>query len=68
MSLLDALNIVVAGVVSIGGGGAIVLGLSSWLGKVWADRLMESEKATHDRDLERLRSELQHINESDFPN
>ena len=63
MSLSDVLQIVATGVMSIGGGGAIVLGLSSWLGKVWANRLMESEKETHARDLERLRSELQRTNE-----
>jgi len=68
MSLPDALNIVVAGVLSIGGGGVIVLGLSSWLGKVWANRLMESEKATHARDLEKLRSELQRTNEVELSN
>jgi hypothetical protein len=34
MSLLDVLNIVVASIVSIGGGGAIVILLSSWLGKI----------------------------------
>ena len=39
-------------IVALGGGGAIVVGLSSWLGKVWADRLMQKEKATHDRELE----------------
>jgi hypothetical protein len=39
-------------IVALGGGGAIVFGLSSWLGKVWADRLMQKEKATHDRELE----------------
>lgn len=40
-------------------GGFIVAGLSSWLGKVWADRLMQREKAAHDRQLEELRSQLQ---------
>jgi hypothetical protein len=39
-------------IVALGGGGAIVFGLSSWLGKVWADRLMQKEKAKHDQDLE----------------
>lgn len=38
-------------IVSIGGGGLIVAALSSWLGKVWADRLMARETAAHNRDL-----------------
>jgi len=43
---------------SVGGAAVIIAGLSSWLGKVWAERLMAKEKAQHDRELEGLRSEL----------
>lgn len=43
---------------SLGGGGIIVFAFSSWLGKVWANRLMAAETAKHSRDLERLREEL----------
>jgi hypothetical protein len=60
MSLPDILNVVAAGLLSLGTGGAIIFGLSSWLGKVWANRLMESERAKHAQDLEKLRVELQH--------
>lgn len=60
MSFADVLKIVAAGLVSLGTGGAIVFGLSSWLGKVWANRLMESERARHAQDLEKLRADLQH--------
>ncbi|MCA9233232.1 MAG: hypothetical protein KDA57_21490 [Planctomycetales bacterium] len=44
---------------SLGTGGAIVLALSSWLGKVWAERLMAKETAKHNHELEQLRSSLQ---------
>ncbi|HMO86812.1 MAG TPA: hypothetical protein PKC18_18025, partial [Lacipirellulaceae bacterium] len=44
---------------SLGGGGAIVIVLSSWLGKVWATRIAESEKARFAKDLEGYKSELQ---------
>ena len=44
---------------SFGGGGAIVLILSSWLGKVWANRLMTSEKAKYSQELETLKIQLQ---------
>ncbi len=54
--LQGALEIAGTIIVSLGGGGLIVFGLSSWLGKVWADRLMQKEKATHDRDLEDFRA------------
>ena len=39
---------------SVGTAGAIIFGLSNWLGKVWADRLVESKKAKVTADLEHL--------------
>jgi len=36
---------------AIGGGAVVVFGLSGWLGKVWAERLMNTEKAEHARKL-----------------
>lgn len=38
-------------------GGAVVLGLSSWLGRVWANRISESERAHHTHLLEELKAE-----------
>ena len=58
MSIDDMLSIVAGIIVSLGGGAAIVFGFSSWLGKVWANRLMEVEKAKHVKELERLRNEF----------
>ncbi|WP_243976819.1 hypothetical protein [Vibrio natriegens] len=46
-------------IATFGGSGAIILGLANYLGKFWADRLMVKEKAQHDRELEKLRIELQ---------
>jgi len=43
---------------TLGGAGAIILGLSAWLGKVWANRLMEQDRAKHAADLEALRASL----------
>jgi len=42
---------------SLGGGGAIVLGMSSWLGKLWATRMLEKEKAKYATELEVTRNE-----------
>ncbi|MGB7816491.1 MAG: hypothetical protein WBL28_09105 [Methylotenera sp.] len=39
-----AFEIATAVLFSIGTGGALVLALSSWLGKVWANRILEKEK------------------------
>lgn len=43
---------------SIGGAGFIILGLSNWLGKIWAQRIMDTERAKHEKDLEKLRAEI----------
>ena len=59
MSLQEALQIGAVVIGSLGGGGLIVFAMSNWLGGVWADRLMQQEKAKHDADLERLRAQLQ---------
>jgi hypothetical protein len=52
MSGYDVLKVVLGVIASLGGGGAIVLGLSGWLGKVWAERLMEKERHEHAQALE----------------
>jgi hypothetical protein len=44
MHISDVLEIAAAIIASLGGGGAIVFGLSGYLGKVWADRGLERQK------------------------
>lgn len=44
---------------SVGGAAVLVFTLSSWLGKVWAQRIMDKERAEHERDLAALRSKLE---------
>lgn len=66
MEIGDVLNVVAAALISVGGAGAIVVALSSWLGKVWATRLMDREKAAHARELESLRSELRKDSEAEL--
>ena len=55
----------VAGAVitSLGGSVAIILACSSWLGKVWATRIADAEKAKFAEDLERYRNELHQLAE-----
>lgn len=43
---------------SLGGAGAILLLLSGWLGKVWASRIMEREKAELVKSIEERKTEL----------
>jgi uncharacterized membrane protein len=49
MTLEDVLKISAAILASVGGAGIIVVGLSSFLGKVWANRIMESDRAKRSR-------------------
>ncbi len=58
MSFQDVLQLSGAIFIALGGGGALVFSLSSWLGKVWANRLMIREVATHAQDLAALQSRL----------
>src|SRR5216683_7228654 len=62
MSGYDVLKIVSTVVLSLGGGGMIVFLLSGWLGRVWANRLMEEDRAKHARALEALKTEFEAVN------
>lgn len=44
---------------SLGGGAGIVGGFSSWLGKVWAERLMQQERQHHESALAAQRSKFE---------
>lgn len=63
LELKDVVGIVTGVILSIGGGGAIVLGLSAWLGKIWANRLMTADRAKHESELEQTRSQFKHSND-----
>lgn len=54
----DAFKIASSILVSIGGGAAILFGLSSWLGKIWAERILNSDRDRYSRQLEMLKSDL----------
>ena len=58
MTFQDILNLSLTIIASLGGGAVIVFGFSSFLGKIWADRLMVRERAEHATQLEHLRTEL----------
>lgn len=58
MELQEVFELSFAILGSLGGGGAIIFGFSGWLGKVWANRLMEKEKAGYAQEIESLRSRL----------
>ena len=63
MTLEDIAKVAITILAAIGSGGALVLALSSWLGKIWAGRLMAADKARHAKDLKELESELSRASE-----
>jgi len=65
MSLNEILGISGAFLGSLGGGSAIVIACSSWLGKVWATRILEAEKTQLQKEIEFYKKDLQKEIEAD---
>lgn len=51
-------EIVAAVMLSVGGAGFIILMLANWLGRVWANRILEKDKAKYNRDIEELKNKF----------
>ncbi len=47
---------------SIGGAGVIIIGVSSWLGKLWAERLMRKNEFEYLRSLELIKQDFERKN------
>ncbi|MDF5615367.1 hypothetical protein P7M48_12040 [Vibrio parahaemolyticus] len=54
----SAFNIAQAILVSLGGGAAIVLGASSFLGKLWAQRILQKEQSKMALEIEEYKNKL----------
>jgi hypothetical protein len=59
MDLRAALQVAVMVLAGLGGGGVIVILCASWLGKVWANRILEADRLKYGQELERLRGNLE---------
>lgn len=66
MNVSEAVTISTAILSSVGVAAAIIFGLSSWLGKVWANRILEKDKLKYTTELEKIKTDLQ--NESQKQN
>lgn len=51
----EAFEIAQAILLSVGGGGLIILAFSTWLGKVWANRILETDRNKYAQDMESIR-------------
>ncbi|MFV2016593.1 MAG: hypothetical protein ACC656_14280 [Candidatus Heimdallarchaeota archaeon] len=57
-------KLVTASIASIGMAGAIIFALSSWLGKVWANRILGNEKHKLGIELEKTKRDLDVVKET----
>ena len=55
----EAFEIAQAVLLSLGGGSILVFALSSFLGKIWAQRILQNEKMEHDRELSEFKSHIE---------
>ena len=58
MNWEDVFKIITALLASVGIAGGVIFALSSWLGKVWARRILDREKNLLDKELEATKREL----------
>ena len=58
MDIKGILEIGTAILVSLGGAGAVLIALSSYLGKIWASKILESDRQKYQRELEQLTHSL----------
>ncbi len=54
----DILKIVATCIASVGGAGAIIWALSSFFGKMWANKILEKQKAEYQKDIEEYKNAL----------
>ena len=59
MTATEVLEVATVVVIALGGGGAIVASISSRLGKLWAERLLQRERTSNERLLESYKRELE---------
>ncbi|AOS97374.1 hypothetical protein AUP74_01944 [Microbulbifer aggregans] len=59
MTFSDLMSIATAVIGSIGGSALIVIGASTWLGRVWAGRILEQDRHKYASELEHIKNQLE---------
>lgn len=54
----DIIEIISLIIVSVGGTGTIILGISSFIGKIWANKFAEKHRVKFEKDIENYKSEI----------
>ncbi|MHB1006180.1 MAG: hypothetical protein ACYC3S_11135 [Chloroflexota bacterium] len=57
MSVDDVLKVVLTGLAALGGAGAIIVGIATWLARLIADQLNQRTAAKYQKELEELRNQ-----------
>ncbi len=52
---MTTLEIILSLITGFGGGAVLIFALSSWLGKVWANRILEKDRARYEKEMEDFR-------------
>lgn len=63
MNITEIFQVSAAVLGSVGGAAAIIFGFSTWLGKVWANRILEQDKLKYSTELEKIKNKLQNESE-----
>ncbi len=64
MNLSEIFEIALAILASLGGGAVLILAFSSWFGKIWADRILATQKHELGAALEKTKRELDVVKET----
>jgi len=59
MLISEIINIGTSIILSLGGSTFLILAFSTWLGKVWANRILEKDKLRYSRELEKTKTKYE---------
>ncbi len=64
MTWNETFQIIVGAIASVGGASVIILAISSYSGKIWAEKYLESIKKEYQKDIETYKSQLDTLKET----
>lgn len=55
MNWNEAFKVILSALGAVGGAGVVIIGLSTWLSKVWANRILEADKKKYAAEIEAIK-------------